>query len=77
MDYGGIKTFQYIRTKIFPHLKPYLMDEETFNQYLSYSEPIDDNMVLKISKCKDPLLQEVIDCICKYMLVLEQEAYLY
>lgn len=76
MDYGGIRIFHYIRTRIFPDLKPYLMDGEVFHKYLSFAEPIEAEKLEKLVYCDEPLLKEVIDCIQKYKMVLEQEAYL-
>ena len=30
MDYGGINIFEFIKNYIFPDIKPYLMDKESF-----------------------------------------------
>lgn len=76
MDYGGVCIFRYIRNRIFPELKPYRMDIQTFDKYIGFGEPIKKSTLEKIKEVKEPLLQELIDRIVETELVIEQEAYL-
>ncbi|QHQ61111.1 DUF2399 domain-containing protein [Anaerocolumna sedimenticola] len=76
LDYGGVRIFQYIKSRIFPDLKPYKMDIETYNRYISCGEAIEERTLKKLKKCREPILQDVIDRIIETGLVIEQEAYL-
>ncbi|MDF2942342.1 MAG: hypothetical protein K0S01_1200 [Herbinix sp.] len=76
LDYGGVRIFQYIRKRIFPEVQAYRMDLETFEQYISYGEPIESAPLEKLKRIDEPRLQEVINQIIKTGLVIEQEVYL-
>lgn len=76
LDYGGVCIFKYIKNRIFPALKPYRMDKETFEKYQSFGESIEESTLEKLKKCEEPLLQEVMNRIIETGLVIEQEAYL-
>lgn len=76
LDYGGIRIFQYIRTQIFPKLKPYQMSVEQFKKYEEQAMEIEDSKLQKLQIMKEPLLQELIEYICKTKKVIEQENFL-
>lgn len=76
LDYGGVRIFQYIKHRIFPELQPYKMDVETFNQYLNYGEPMEEELIDKLKKCKEPCLSGLIERIIETGMVIEQEVYL-
>lgn len=76
LDYGGIRIFRYIRRRIFHELQPYLMDLETFEQYINFAEPIEQGPLQKIKNINEPMLQPLIDRIIETGLVIEQEAFL-
>lgn len=76
MDYGGVCIFKYIRNRIFPEIKPFKMDVDTFDRYKYLGEKIEDETLEKLKKCEEPLLQDVISRIIETGLVIEQEAYL-
>ena len=77
LDYGGVKIFQYIKKRIFPKLYPYLMDTQTYDQYMAYSEPIETSKLEKLQRTAEPLLQPLIDKICAEKQVIEQESFLF
>ncbi|MNV38655.1 hypothetical protein D3C71_1302170 [compost metagenome] len=77
LDYGGIKIFQYIRTHIFPQLRPYLMNVAQYEAYLLMGEKIENSVWEKLKMVKEPLLQPLIDQIVKDKIVIEQESFLY
>jgi hypothetical protein len=76
LDYGGVRIFRYIRTRIFPEVQPYRMDLDTFERYISYGEEIEEGPREKLMNIKELLLQDVIDRILETGFVIEQEAYL-
>lgn len=76
MDFGGVRIFQYIKNRIFPEIKPYRMDLETFNKYISFGESIEECTLEKLKRFEEPLLQNVINRIIETGLIIEQEAYL-
>lgn len=76
LDYGGVKIFHYIKTKIFPDLMPLYMDVETFEAYAAYAEPIEEQKLEKLKKLEEPLLQPVIDKMIETGLGIEQESFL-
>ncbi|WP_313134863.1 Wadjet anti-phage system protein JetD domain-containing protein [Anaerocolumna sp.] len=76
LDFGGVCIFRYIKNRIFPQLKPYRMDKDTFEKYKNYGEPIETATLEKLNKLKEPMLQELINLIIETGLVIEQEAYL-
>lgn len=77
LDYGGIRIFRYIRKKIFPKLQPYQMSVEQYEKYLLNAIDIEESALEKLQKLKEPLLQELIDIICREKKVIEQESFLY
>jgi hypothetical protein len=76
LDYGGIRIFQHIRNSIFPEIQPYRMDLETFEQYLSYGEPIENGPLEKLKCMGEPLMQDLINRIIDTGIVIEQEVYI-
>jgi hypothetical protein len=76
LDYGGVRIFQYIRKRIFPEIQTYRMDLETFEQYISYGEPIEPGPLEKLKRFEEPMLQAVINRMIETRLVIEQEVYL-
>ena len=77
MDYGGIRIFQYIRKQIFPKLQPYQMSVEQYEKYKANAIDIEESALEKLRDLKEPLLQELIDVICREKKVIEQESFLY
>ena len=76
MDFGGVCIFRYIKNRIFPELKPYRMDKDTFDKYISYGEPIEEVTLEKLKRIEEPMLQDLINAIIETGLVIEQEAYI-
>lgn len=83
LDYGGVCIFRYIRTRIFPELKPYQMDVETYHKYmeewgnaLGENETDTKRKCEKLRKIEEPLLQELIDEIVACGVGIEQESFL-
>lgn len=76
LDYGGIKIYEYIKKRIFPELRPYLMDEETYDRYLEYGEEAPESVLKKIKTVELPEFQGVIDRILETGLMIEQESFL-
>ena len=76
MDFGGVCIFRYIKNRIFPELKPYRMDKDTFDKYISYGEPIEEVTLEKLKRSEEPMLQDLINAIIETGLVIEQEAYI-
>lgn len=77
LDYGGVKIFEYIKNRIFPELKPLMMDTETFEQFREYGETIEESKLEKLKRTKEKTLQPLIDLICREKLVIEQESFLF
>ena len=77
LDYGGIRIFQYVRKQIFPKLQPYQMSVEQYEKYKSNAIDIEASALEKLRDLKEPLLQELIDVICRERKVIEQESFLY
>lgn len=76
LDYGGVKIFQYIRTKIFPDLQPYQMDAETYLKFLPQGMEVKESKLEKLKRVEEPRLQPLIDAICEKKRVIEQESFL-
>ena len=78
LDYGGIKIFQYIQKNIFPKLKPYQMDVETYEKYKDYAEDLEKTTIEKLEKLeiKDPVLQKLAQKIIDEGKGIEQESFL-
>lgn len=76
LDYGGIKIFEYEKKRIFPELRPYQMDAETFDRYKGYAEPIGMETLEKIKNLDVPEFRELIQRILKSGKVIEQESFL-
>lgn len=76
LDYGGIKIFEYEKKKIFPKLRPYQMDAETFDRYEEYGEPAGVQTLEKLENLNVPELCELIQRILKSGKVIEQESFL-
>lgn len=77
LDYGGIRIFQYIRKKVFPKVKPYLMSVEQYNRYEKNAVPIKKETLEKLEKLKEPLLQDLIELLCEKKKGIEQETFIF
>lgn len=78
LDFGGVRIFQYIRTKIFPEVLPLHMEKELLIQYkeAGYGEAIPKQTLEKLKKVKEPLLQALINEILLSGWGIEQECFL-
>ncbi len=77
MDYGGVRIFRYIRTEIFPLVKPLLMDAAQYEKYLSYGTDMEASALEKMKRMEEPLLQPLIQRILQEKKVVEQECFLF
>ncbi len=79
LDYGGARIFRYIRTQIFPALKPLWMDAPTYDRYLPEAVEMEDSAWEKIKglEAEEPLLKPLIARIREEKKVIEQEAFLF
>lgn len=78
LDYGGLCIYNYIKSRIFPNVKPFLMDEEVFRKYEYRAEAREEAYLMKISKLE--VSQEMLalkTCILQSGKTLEQESMLY
>lgn len=75
MDFGGISIFQFIKTTVFPNLKPYKMDVEHFRDALKSGAGIElKASVREKLKVKDAgELEELKKIILQTNMVIEQE----
>ena len=76
LDYGGIRIFKHIREQIFPLLQPFQMSVEQYHKYESNAVDIEKSALEKLQKMNEPLLQDLIACICEKKKVIEQESFL-
>ncbi len=76
LDYGGIKIFEYIKSKIFNRLQPLQMDVITYRKYLKYGEKISGETLNKLKKIELPEFQNLIQEMLKEEMVIEQECFL-
>lgn len=76
LDYGGIRIYQYIKSKIFPELKPYMMDEETFHKYQEYAEPLTQEALRKLEKMEAGELSGLKEKLLVTGTGIEQESFL-
>lgn len=76
LDYGGVCIFQYNRRRIFPELKPFLMDAEQFERYRKEAEPLEPETLEKLRRVEEPLLQPLIRRMLETGLGIEQEKFL-
>ena len=76
LDYGGIKIYEYIKKRIFPELRPYLMDVETYDRYLEYGEEAPESVLKKIKTVGLPEFQGLIGRMLETGLMIEQESFL-
>ncbi len=79
LDYGGVRIFRYIRTKIFPLVKPLHMDVDWYEMYvkLGYGMDMGASSWEKLKKMLEPLLQPLIDRMLAEKKVVEQECFLF
>lgn len=75
LDYGGIRIFGWIRKQVFPEVRPFRMDRETFLRFQSYGEPMDAGKLEKLRQVKEPLLEELKEMILTTELAIEQECF--
>lgn len=76
LDYGGVKIFEYIQKHIFPELKPWMMDVETYLCYEAYAEPLEGETLEKLKKTQVEPLQGLIRKLCETGKGIEQECFL-
>lgn len=76
LDYGGIRIYQYMKNRIFPELKPYMMDVKTFNQYQEYAEPLTKESLKKLEKLEAGELSGLARRILDTGKGIEQESFL-
>lgn len=76
LDYGGICIFRYIKDRIFPKLRPIMMDVEQYERYKEQALPIEDTTWEKLNALKVPEMQLLINQILKERKVIEQESFL-
>lgn len=77
LDYGGIRIFKHIREQIFPSLQPYQMSVEQYQKYEHNAIDIEKSALEKLQKMEEPLLQDLIACICEKKKIIEQENFLF
>lgn len=77
LDYGGVRIFRYIRTNIFPELKPWQMDVTQYDRYLEYAIEMETSSREKLKVMEEPLLQPLIERIVAEGKVIEQECFLF
>ena len=75
MDYGGMRIFEFNRTRLFPRLKPWKMDTETYEKALSDGAGIDLNEEKrkKLEQFETEMLRDLKEYILKYGKEIEQE----
>ncbi len=77
LDYGGVRIFRYIRTNLFPKLRPWQMDAAQYDRYLGYAAEMETSSWEKLKGMEEPLLQPLIERILKERKVIEQECFLF
>ena len=77
LDYGGVRIFRYIRSRIFPLLKPLNMDVAQYEKYQEYAVEMEASVREKIKIMEEPLLQPLIEKIGAEGKVIEQECFLF
>lgn len=78
LDYGGLCIYTFIKDKIFPNVKPFLMDEATFRKYEHRAEKREEPYLMNLSGLEVP--EEMLalkKCILQSKKTLEQESMLY
>jgi hypothetical protein len=75
MDYGGIRIFCFNQRRVFPELKPYRMDRQTYEAALAAGAgvPIEDEKRKKYECLNAGELEDLKNCILAYGLEIEQE----
>ena len=75
MDYGGIRIFQFNKRNVFPELKPYRMDRETYEEAVTGGAgvPLKEEKQKKLENMDAGELEELKVCILNYGLEIEQE----
>lgn len=76
LDYGGVCIFRYNRSRVFPELKPYLMDAAQYERFRDKAEPLEPETLEKLRTLREPLLQPLIDRMVKDGMGVEQENFL-
>lgn len=79
MDLGGIRIFLFNKENIFPKLKPYKMDRESFMEGVNRKIGIclGEEKRQKLEKMNVGELEEVKKCILEYGMEIEQESLIY
>ena len=75
MDYGGIRIFLFNKEKIFPKLKPYQMDRESYEAAVmsNAGRKLEDEKRKKLEQMNAGELEELRCGILEYGMEIEQE----
>lgn len=75
MDYGGIRIFHFNKEHIFPDLRPYRMDRESFEKAVNAEAgiPLEERKRTKLKNMYAGELEELRECILEYGVEIEQE----
>uniref|UniRef100_UPI00402696B1 Wadjet anti-phage system protein JetD domain-containing protein n=1 Tax=Agathobacter sp. TaxID=2021311 RepID=UPI00402696B1 len=78
MDYGGINIFEFIKNHIFPDIKPYLMDKESFYKAIQagYGVKLKPETREKLLGKDAGMLEKLKQCILETNMTIEQEVFL-
>ena len=77
LDYGGVRIFRYIRTKLFPEIRPWQMDVKQYEQYREYAVDMEESSWKELREMEEPLLQPLIDKMVAEKKIIEQECFLF
>lgn len=77
LDYGGVRIFRYIRTNLFPKLRPWQMDAQQYERYREYAVDMETSSWEGLKEMEEPLLQPLIEKIVAEKKVIEQECFLF
>lgn len=79
MDFGGIRIFLFNKENIFPKLKPYKMDRESFMEGVNRNIGIclGEEKRKKLEQMNVGELEELKNCILEYGIEIEQESLIY
>lgn len=75
LDYGGILIYNFIQKKLFPELRPYCMDQKTYETALGCGAgyPVDEEKLDKLALLEAGDLEELKLCILASKKEIEQE----
>lgn len=78
MDYGGINIFEFVKNNLFPDVRPYLMDKESFFRAIEEGNGVELKAETreKLLRKDAGMLEELKQCILQTNMTIEQEAFL-